>query len=249
MLAPTVVLESTRNGILARTEGDADARTLIRSLAVVDQLATRAPSARTALRVRTAIADAMAESGTAQELLLELFDRGELFQAVLSLSSDARGELLQASIELGFEPPAGWREHAALGEWFRSVVDGTSGPAGDDDPHPLIRLQEIERARRRAEAQLSAGRAAARRAFIADAAEPLRDLEETVDSYVQLWLGLARIGIKQIAALGEVLSREEIDPERHEVVESRAASIYVVRSQGIAVEGEVVRRARLEAID
>src|SRR5205823_1054823 len=100
-----------------------------------------------------------------------------------------------------------------------------------------------------AEARLQAGRLAARRAFLARTARALAELEQTADTYVQLWRGLGRLGIKQIAALGEQIDSAELDPSRHELVGSNGARRYIVRSAGVEIDGEVIRRARLEASD
>ena len=148
----------------------------------------------------------------------------------------------------GLELPEEWRSHSALGEWLAATIDDspTNGTASNGE-HPLIELQQAERDRRAAEAQLSAGRNAARHAFVTAAAKALEQLEETTDAYVQLWQGLAQLGISQISALGEVLHAEELDPERHEIVGEARADSYVVRSAGIVVGDDVVQRAQVEA--
>jgi hypothetical protein len=250
-LAPTIQLEEAGGGVSARIDPAAGARDVLRPFAIVDQMAGRGGSgADTARATRAAIAAGLAEAGVAQELLSELFERGPLFQAVLALSSDARGELIQASAERGFVFPDPWKDHPALGDWLQLALDGTTGVRGaGDEVHLLVRLQRVERDKRAAEDKVSAGLAVARRAFVLEAARPLEHLEETFDAYVQLWRGLARLGIRQVAALGQVLSQLEIDPEQHEVIESRAAESYVVRSSGVAIDEEIVRRARVEAID
>jgi hypothetical protein len=99
------------------------------------------------------------------------------------------------------------------------------------------------------EQRLEAGRSAARQAFVSGAKRPLEDLEQTADTYIQLWLGLARLGISQVAALGERIDAGQIDPARHEILGEEAQRSYVVRSGGLAIEGEVVQRARVEASD
>ena len=227
---------------------------IVRALAMVDQRlgrATAGPGRNAALAALAAIATEAVRLGAAEEILRDLFERGPLFQAAIALSPEARSIVVQAAIDAGFEPPDSWREHAVLGGWLADVMGETTAVAAvpSTAADALIALQRTENERREAEDRLRAGRAAARHSFVDGVNASLDDLEQTVDTYVQLWLALGRLGIQQIAALGQILAADELDPSRHELVSDAGAASYVVRSGGVEIEGEVVRRARVEAFD
>ena len=238
--------------VSARASGELTTQELIRAFALVDQRVGRAPAGArrdTALAASSAIAAEAARRDAAQEILDSLFERGPLFQAAIALSPDARTAILSAALASGFEPPVGWRDHPNLGDWLVQATDGPStasvAPSGGS---ALLALQEIEHERRGAEARLQEGRTAARHAFVAGAATALDDLEQAADTYTQLWLGLGRLGIRRVAALGQIVAAEELDAVRHELIGDAAATTYVVRSGGVEIEGEIVRRARLEGV-
>jgi hypothetical protein len=240
--------------VSARASVELTTQQLIRALALVDQRVGRTPAGArrdTALAAQSAIAAEAAQRGAAQEILDSLFERGPLFQAAIALSPDARTAILIAALASGFEPPVEWREHQVLGGWLADATDGpvlapaSVAPTGGS---ALVALQEIERERREAEARLQEGRTAARHAFVAGAATALDDLEQAADTYTQLWLGLGRLGIRQVAALGQIVAAEELDPARHELIGDPAATTYVVRSGGVRIEDDIVRRARLEGV-
>ena len=45
-----------------------------------------------------------------------------------------------------------------------------------------------------------------------ESAEPvLSDIEETFDAYIQLWIGLERLGVSRVAALGQIIPASDID--------------------------------------
>jgi hypothetical protein len=146
-------------------------------------------------------------------------------------------------------PPAEWRRHDVLGEWLAETTGETPVAAAEPATalDALVELQLVEQERREAEARLESGRNAAKHAFAVRAAAALAGLEETMDAYAQLWLGLSRLGIAQVAPLGTVLDAGDLDPVRHEIVGEQGARSYVVRSAGIEIDGEVVRRARVES--
>jgi hypothetical protein len=239
---------------LAIPDGIEDA-TLIRSLALVDQrverTGDRTPAHHTGSVVLSALVAELGRRGTAARALGELFDRGPLFQLVVTLSPAARDGLLLAAIENGFVPPVEWGEHAALGSWLRAAIsEGGDGESSAElsPVQALSVLQRVHQELRVADDRLQASRTAARTAFVAQAQSAFDDLELTMDTWVQLWRGLAELGIAQVAALGEVLAAEELDPRRHEIVGSGRGASYIVRSAGIDISGEIVRRARVEAV-
>ena len=249
-----VELVADRDQITARVAESAAPMQVVRALAIVDQRLARATDPRRQKVEEAALlatAAAAAAGGVGETVLTDLFGRGPLFQAAIALSPRARRALLEATIHHGFVPPQAWREHDVLGEWLiealgEASATDASGPATGADA--LVLLQSVERERQDAEDRLRAGRTEARHALVAKAAAALEDLEQTADTYVQLWLGLGRLGVRQIAALGEQMRASELDPSRHELVGGAEGETYVVRSAGVEVDGAVVRRARVEVM-
>jgi len=225
---------------------------LVRAIALVDHRLSRAPSASaqaTAQAVLLTLAAQLGEAGVAETILRDLFERGPTFQAALALTPNARTQLLDAARRTGFEPPAEWFQHPALGEWLAESDRQPTSAQEVTGVQLILALQQIERERRAAEARLDAGRIDARRTFAMAASKVFGDLEQTADAYIQLWLGLGRLGIRQVAALGQVLASDELDTLRHEIVGEGRGGRYVVRSSGLVVGDEVLRRARVEAVD
>jgi hypothetical protein len=222
-----------------------------RALVILDQRTVKGSKSikRAAADAFAATADATA-TGAASELLHDLFERGPLFQAAVALSPTGRAALLEAVREAGITPPDRWFEHDVLGPWLAEACGQEPEPGPAAAPQQaLIALQQAARQQREAEERLRAGRSAARHEFVARATAALDDLEQTADSYVQLWQGLSGLGIRQVATLGHTLAPDVLDPDRHEIVGDPSAASYVVRSAGIEVEGVVVRRARVEAVE
>lgn len=252
-LAPIEIEVELAGGAIRVRDRGASAEQLVRAVALVDQRLSRTPASdtRTTLpQVQRALAVRATEAGVAQDLLSALFERGPLFQVAVGLSPDTRLELLNAARVAGFEIPARWTSHQVLGGWLREALGEAPSTGITDSGDALTRLAEVEAARREMEQRLHDARLAAREAFAVAASVPLDHLEQTADAYVQLWLGLSRLGIRQIAALGQLMQRDELDPNRHELVgddTGESTVLFVVRSAGLAVGDRIVRRARLEA--
>jgi hypothetical protein len=177
----------------------------------------------------------------------DLVDGGPLAAPMVALPPTARTALFDAASDLGFQPPAGWSEHPIVGQWMAALssIPDSAGP-GD----PLEQLGALERAAtelRAAEARLAESRTAARKSFMGLAEPAFADLDETFDAYIQFWIGLERLGIGRVSALGQVIAASELDPNRHEVIGDVRADRYIVRFAGVVVGDEIIRRARVEA--
>jgi hypothetical protein len=239
--------------------GDTGAR--IRYLSVLDQRAHRAGSAPDvragAARVLPAYADALGAVGLAERILRDLFDGGPLLPVAVQLSSATRALLLKAAHETGFEPPAAWLAHAALGEWLRAQqLDGSVAGSAPDDVVDAAALaatfriaQDAAERLRAAREQLERQRHNVKEEVARAAADVFAEIDALVDSYAQLWQGFSRLGIQQIAPPGLLITRDELEPTRHEVVGDGDVSRFVVRSPGLEVDGEVVVRARVEGAE
>lgn len=236
--------------VVVKLDRSGDDVAFLRALAIADHRVTRRASeaTETASQVRAELARALAESGLAERSMRDVVDGGPLQQAVTRLNASARRALFDAALEAGFKPPDKWRAHPLVGQWVEQTSDAHM-PVERDPTGTLIDLQNTADAVRELEAKLADAREAARRVFVATAEPALIDLEQTMDAYVQLWLGLDRIGVRRIGAPGAVLDASALDPASFEVVGDAAASRYVVRSGGVRVGDDVLRRARVEAYD
>jgi hypothetical protein len=85
--------------------------------------------------------------------------------------------------------------------------------------------------------------------FAQSAAPVFAEIDGLVDAYTQLWRGLAKLGVEQIAPLGSAIARDQLVPELHEVVGEADPVAYVVREPGLRVGDRVIQRARIEAVD
>ena len=238
------------------TPGDDErSRGQLRYLAVLDQRLSAAGTAPAGTEaVLTAYVEALGRRGDARQLVSDLFERGPLFKLALGLSAGTRSQLVQAAVANGLSITEHWYDDPALGEWLLSLeLDGRAARAGQDGKPstPLAALEharglnaEVETARSKTERLLHE----AKLAFVGESSRAFEDLELAIDGYIQLWHALSGMGISQVAALGSVVDLEEIDPRRHEIVGDPSSARFVVRAAGIAVDGEVVSKARIEGI-
>jgi hypothetical protein len=221
----------------------------LRHLALLERRATSGPPERRAgyQLVLEAFASALGASGEAASAIADFLTGGPTFKTLFGVSAATRELLLRSAAANGLEVDSAWLEHPQFGAWVAEVLspagDTTHGSASD----PITELAVQRRRLAEALEQAADLRHEARVAYIAEVRQGLDDLELTIDGYVQLWRRLARLGISQIAALGELIPREHIDPDRHELVGTATADLLVVRSAGVQVDGEVVIKARLEA--
>ena len=78
---------------------------------------------------------------------------------------------------------------------------------------------------------------------------PLRAIESTLFGYFRLRATLNDLGWRQIApALGDLLTRDQLEPLRQDVRGNLDADEFRVRSLGIEVDGEVIDRVIVEGI-
>jgi hypothetical protein len=244
-------------GKVAFDDEPADASTRLRYVGVLDQRASRSgPSDAlrdSAQKLLPAYVRSLGELGVAEEALRDLFSGGSLMPVVVQLSPTARRLVLEAAQANGFEPPAAWFDHPALGDWLHGLqlqTDALPGKGTDEASLVVaIRLtQAATESRDAARTQLERLHGTVKEA-VARSAGPLFDeIDALIDSYAQLWHGLAQLGIRQIAPLGVNIARENIDIDRHEIVDDAAAISYVVRAPGLEIDGEVLVRARLEGM-
>jgi hypothetical protein len=225
----------------------------LRHLALLDQRSVAAgthPSeALTALR---AYVDALGRRGDAQTIVSDLFERGQLLKFALSLSPETRRQLFEAALANGLSIPDSWYEDAELGAWVATI---TELEGRDFQQHKAVTpIETLERAQR-LQAELDAARSAtdrisheAKRSFLDQSADAFHDLELTIDGYVQLWNALGKMGISQVAALGSVIDRDQIDPTRHHIVAESEADRFLVRRAGVVVDGEVVTKSQIEGL-
>ena len=113
---------------------------------------------------------------------------------------------------------------------------------------PLIETTSREIAQLRADARAQERRIGAELGRELDL--PFKLIESLMFSYFGLRSSLAEAGWKQIATkgLGEVISREKLDPELHEVRGSADADRFIVRTLGIKFDGQTVSRAVVEGL-
>jgi hypothetical protein len=231
----------------------------VRYLGVLDQRAARtatAPELRAAadsllpLYVR-----ALASEGIAQPILTSLFEGGPYTPQVIQLSASTREFLVREALGTGFVIPSDWFDHPALGQWLRELTGVPRTGGADADNAGSETLVAAFRKAREARSALEAAQAALAEqrqsvvATLARAASGVFDeIDALIDSYAQLWHELARIGLRQIAPLGQTIAADQIDPDRHEIVGARDRAQFVVRAPGLEVDGRVIARARLEGI-
>lgn len=222
----------------------------LRALAIADQRTERAPqhARHTSRSVRSAVAMKMAEFGLAERGMRDLAERGPLLGPMTALSTSARDALFEAALASGVVVPDEWVGHPILGSWISSRQNVAS--TQDADPTGVLSAyQRAARELRETEERLAASRDSARRAFVSAADSALANLEETLDAYVQLWLGLERLGIRRVATPGAVVAATDLEPERFEIVGDARVNRYIVRLGGVIVGDEVIRRARVEAYE
>lgn len=249
--------DSARGTILFDLDrGDASAR--LRYLGVLDQRAHRAGASRSlgagAQRLLRAYTDALGPLGIAEDALRQLFSGGPLLPTVVQLSPSTREALLKAAQTNGLERPSAWLEHPALGDWLRAVELQADRAPSDDEPdaatlHAAFKLaHQAREARNAAQYELDQQRHTVKEAVARDAGPLFEEIDALIDSYAQLWHGFARLGIRQIAPLGLVITRDGVDADRHEIVGEADAATFIVRTPGVEVDGDVLARARLEGI-
>jgi hypothetical protein len=226
-----------------------------RYLATVDQRIDR-PGSTESVRsaaaplVREYIA-ALANAGEADAFLRALFEGGPLARAVIRLSPSTRAAVVEAAVDAGAEVDPRWFDHPVLGSWLRGLLQP------QDEPE-LSEREQLERALQVAAAEESRRRrvldatrrqlTVAKEAFAQQATEALAELDAVMDAYLELRRSLSTFGIEQVARLGSIIGRDDVDEERHEIASGEGAEEYVVRSPGVAVDGHVLTRARLEGV-
>jgi hypothetical protein len=249
---------NSETGTICLSADGADAARRLRYLGVLDQRAQRGdPDQRgLAAQLLPPYTAALAESGLAEEALRGLFEGGALLPVVVQLSANTRRLMLEAAVARGFIPPAEWLEHPALGEWLRALGLRSTGAPTEDaavDAATLatsLRLaQEASSALEAARVELDRQRHAEKESMMRVAAPVFEEIDALIDSYTQLWQGLGRLGIDQVAPLGTMIAPEAVNPARHEIVAVPKASRFVVRSPGVVIDGDVVVRARLEGVE
>lgn len=246
---PRLALEASSDSAAAR----------VRYLGVLDQRVSTAGTAadlrRTSEALLPAYVRALAQTELVSSVLTNLFEGGPYLPLLVQLSAGTRELLVREAVANGFQPPAQWFDHPALGAWLRGLVGSPPGSAAAETASPDGLATGFRRAVEACEARVSAREALARQrqavvAELARAASSVFDeIDALIDSYAQLWHGLSRIGMRQIAPLGVVLERDDVDSELHEVVGEPDRSRFVVRSPGLEVEGMVIARARVEGVD
>jgi hypothetical protein len=79
---------------------------------------------------------------------------------------------------------------------------------------------------------------------------PLRAIESTLFGYFRLRATLNDLGWRQIApSLGDLITRDQLEPQRQDLRGNLDADLFRVRSLGIEVDGEVVDRVIVEGTD
>ncbi len=232
----------------------------LRYLGVLDQRAQRSgtsgPVREAAARVLPAYAQALGASGLARRAVGDLFDGGALLPVAVQLSAAARELLLESAVANGLEPSPQWIEHSVLGEWLRAVqLQGDRARPVEGEPPDLAMLATAFRLARDANSRLRAirddldsQRHSVKEQVARVATGVFDEIDALIDSYAQLWHGFSKLGIRQIAPLGLVVAREDLDPNRHQIVGEASADHFLVRSPGVEIDGEVQVRARLEGV-
>jgi hypothetical protein len=203
---------------------------------------------RTAFRaVIGPYAEALGVSGDAAIATAHLFEGGAFFKTLFGLSAATREVLLRAALSNGLDVDPEWLSHPQFGAWLAGITESGGRPTYADNSKSVAELARLTNQLLRMEAEAADLRHEARLAYVADVRQGLDHLELTIDGYVQLWRRLSRLGISQIAALGEIVHRDDLDPDRHNVLGDSPSGRFVVRSSGVQVDGEVVIKARMEA--
>jgi hypothetical protein len=247
------VIEGTKDDLVVRLKEPNDTPTNVRYLAALDQrVAKSKPTSRNVLAsVLQAYVVALGRAGDAAAMTIDLFGRGPLMRVALGLSSHTRELVVRAALENGLEVNPSWLEDDRLGEWL-ATIHGVDAVASSRTGESTSSIAALERARQTAEvarttrSRLERLQFDAKKAFVERTLPAFDDLELAIDGYIQLWQALGQLGVSQVAPLGASVSREDIDPDRHELVSEAPGERYVVRSAGIVVDGAVLVKARLE---
>ena len=236
-LSPKIVLGE---GVLAAR---------LRYLALLERRSASGEAPRRAAfrNVLGVYAEALGASGDAGVAVADLFEGGPFFRTLFGLNAATRELLVLAALSDGLDVDPAWLSHPQLGDWLAGIAASGGRPTDSESSNPVVELARLTKQLLRVEAEAADLRHEARLAYVADVRQGLDHLELTIDGYVQLWRRLARLGISQIAALGEIVRRDDLDPDRHEVLGDSQSDHFVVRSSGVAVDGEVVAKARMEA--
>ena len=227
----------------------------VRYLGALDQRVQTAgtePGLRAASQaVVPPLVETLGELGIASRLIVDLFERGPLFPVAVGLSGATRELVLQAARNNGLEVKNTWLGHPALGEWLRSLHEDSGPPdEADVELEPLLaRAQTVEAALALTRAELERQQHTVKVSLGQAASSVLDEIAVLFDSYMQLWRGLSRLGLQEAAPLGSVVPADDVDPDRHQIVGEKDRGRFLVRAPGLEVDGDVVVRARLEAID
>jgi hypothetical protein len=228
-------------------------RAQLRYLAVLDHRAIGGgASAAEGIALLRPYVEALGRRGDAAALITDLFERGPLLNLAIGLSAETRGWLLDAALANGLVPVPQWYEDAALGVWLgsRDAAGGSAAVSGEtSDPlETLSHLRDLGAQVEKLRADVGRIKHDAKLAFVSETSDAFADLETAIGGYVQLWNALAGLGISQVEALGASLERQALDPQRHEIVGAESGERFVVRTAGLVVDGEVVTKAKVEAV-
>lgn len=249
-------IERSEAGPIIRLNEPNDTQKNVRYLAALDQrLAKSSPATRQApAAVIEPYVLALGRVGDATAITIDLFERGPLMRVALGLTSNTRELVVKAALGNGLEVAPAWLEDVRLGNWLAGVIGAEemqpSSERGESSPIAILesahRTAETARAMQQRVERLQSD---VKKSFVESALPAFVDLELAIDGYIQLWQALSQLGVSQVAPLGTVVAREEIDPDRHDIVSSSPAERYVVRAAGVAVDSQILVRARLEADD
>jgi hypothetical protein len=110
-------------------------------------------------------------------------------------------------------------------------------------------LRAASRARDGLRERVGRSREAAARRIGEELRLPLRSIESTLFGYFRLRAALTELGWRQIApSLGDLISREQLDPQRQDVRGDVDAQQFRVRTLGLEVDGEVIDRVIVEGV-
>jgi len=196
----------------------------------------------------------LAQDDFAEHVLRDLFERGAMFQIAVRLSADTRIALLDAAITTGFQPPAAWSDHPALGLWLRQELARRTPTnaelQAETDLTAIFRNAATTFAKLHAlQGEVAARRGAVSRELAAQLAPLVNELNATVDAYYQVWRSMRPIGWRPVEVIGHRLHPEQLDPDRHQILAGHGRPLFVVRRTGLQVDDQVVERAQLEGVD
>ena len=230
-----------------------DTQNNVKCLAILDRRLSQAGAdTQPALKTLAAsYASALADSGDAQRLTRDLFERGPLMRVALGLTPTTRELVVRAAIDSGLEVMSAWSEipdpRGMAKRPHHQRVGTDLGARGSDRPcttrirkprsRPLSHPTGATRpARERHKARLRPG------------CTPCPPRPRANDRRLRAAVAtFTRLGVSAVSPLGTLLSRREIDPERHDHRSpGTRRDVHVPVDRQIAIDGIPVVKAHLE---